>query len=159
MSKKGFGKIWKVPIEEFKEIVQSSFSYTECLKRIGSIVVGNSFYSIKNRIIYEDINIDHFDPHKNPVDRSKISSHFLVQKSTMGTSGIKKRILKENLLDYKCKECGLESEWNGKLISLHLDHINGVNNDNRLENLRFLCPNCHSQTETYCGKKHKNKKR
>ncbi|MBX9580218.1 MAG: HNH endonuclease [Gemmataceae bacterium] len=50
-----------------------------------------------------------------------------------------------------CTRCGI-SEWQGCPLSLHLDHVNGVNNDNRLENLRFLCPNCHSQTESYCKK-------
>ena len=53
---------------------------------------------------------------------------------------------------YECSECGLSS-WRDRPLSLHLDHINGVNNDNRFENLRFLCPNCHSQTATYCKKK------
>jgi hypothetical protein len=67
-------------------------------------------------------------------------------------SGIRGRIIKENLLPYKCQECGLEEYWNGKKIVLHLDHINGVNNDHKIENLRFLCPNCHSQTSTYTGR-------
>jgi hypothetical protein len=48
-------------------------------------------------------------------------------------------------------------EWNDQKLSLHLDHINGINNDNRLENLRFLCPNCHSLTDNYCGKNRKSK--
>ena len=52
-------------------------------------------------------------------------------------------IIRHNILPYKCAICGI-TEWNGKTLSLELDHINGVNNDNRLENLRFLCPNCHS---------------
>ena len=52
---------------------------------------------------------------------------------------------------YQCQECSLSS-WRERPLSLHLDHINGINNDNRLENLRFLCPNCHSQTATYCKK-------
>jgi 5-methylcytosine-specific restriction endonuclease McrA len=66
-------------------------------------------------------------------------------------ASVRKRIIKENLLPYKCNECRI-SEWKGKKLSLHLDHINGVNGDNRIENLRFLCPNCHSLTETYTGK-------
>ena len=49
---------------------------------------------------------------------------------------------------YACTTCGI-NEWQGKPLTLHLDHINGINNDNRIENLRLLCPNCHSQTETY----------
>lgn len=70
--------------------------------------------------------------------------------SSFGKVHLKKRIINENLLDHKCQECGLTNEWNGKKIILQLDHINGVNDDNRIENLRFLCPNCHSQTHTYC---------
>ena len=54
-------------------------------------------------------------------------------------------------VDYRCSCCGL-SEWNAKPITLHLDHINGDHHDNRMENLRLLCPNCHSQTPTYCNK-------
>lgn len=72
--------------------------------------------------------------------------------------GIRYIVLSRNLVEYKCKICGLGPEWNNKKLILQLDHINGINTDHRLENLRFLCPNCHSQTETYGGK-NKNKKR
>ena len=61
-------------------------------------------------------------------------------------------IIKRNLLEYKCSCCGIGDTWNEKKLVLQLDHINGVNNDHRLENLRFVCPNCHSQTSTYKGK-------
>ncbi|MCK9532369.1 MAG: hypothetical protein M0R77_17800 [Gammaproteobacteria bacterium] len=64
---------------------------------------------------------------------------------------VKKRILQNNLLDYKCAECEL-TEWQGKSIVLELEHCNGVRNDHRIENLKFLCPNCHSQTETFRGR-------
>ena len=66
-------------------------------------------------------------------------------------ASVRKSIIQEGLLKYECEECGISS-WNGKKISLHLDDINGNNGDHRLENLRFLCPNCHSQTNTYAGR-------
>lgn len=65
---------------------------------------------------------------------------------------LKKELFKQNLLKNECYECKLQPLWNNKPLIMHLDHINGINNDNRLENLRVLCPNCHSQTETYAGK-------
>ena len=61
---------------------------------------------------------------------------------------IKNRLLAAGLLANRCDGCGL-SEWRGKPLSIQIDHINGIRNDNRLENLRMLCPNCHSQTETF----------
>lgn len=64
---------------------------------------------------------------------------------------VKNRLLKEGLKEYKCEICGI-SEWNGKEITLQLHHINGDRNDNRIENLQILCPNCHSQTDNYCNK-------
>ena len=70
---------------------------------------------------------------------------------TYQTLKLKNRLLKENILENKCSICGID-EWQGKQISLQLDHIDGDNHNHRLENLRLVCPNCHSQTDTYCGK-------
>ena len=71
---------------------------------------------------------------------------------------LKSRLVSEGRLEYKCAFCGI-SEWRGLPLSLHLDHENGVNNDHRIENLRFLCPNCHSQTETFTGKNKTDKEK
>lgn len=64
---------------------------------------------------------------------------------------VKLAIIRDNLIPYECSICKLKNSWQNKTLVLQLDHINGINNDNRLSNLRFLCPNCHSQTETFCG--------
>lgn len=69
-----------------------------------------------------------------------------------------RRYLTESNGGYKCNICNL-SNWNGKDIALHIDHIDGNSDNNFPSNLRFLCPNCHSQTETYCGRNVKNTKR
>lgn len=66
-------------------------------------------------------------------------------------SSVRKLILKENLIEYKCGVCEIDI-WNNIKLALHLDHVNGKNSDHRLENLRWLCPNCHSQTHTYAGR-------
>lgn len=94
--------------------------------------------------------------------RSKIpTADMFTVNSVHHRKTIKHRILDEDLLEYSCsgEKCplnGINSPvWAGKPISLHLDHINGIRDDHRLENLRFLCPNCHSQTETYSGKNNK----
>lgn len=67
------------------------------------------------------------------------------------TGKLKVRLIKEQVIENKCLCCGI-TEWNTKPITLQLDHINGNSSDHRLENLRLLCPNCHSQTDTWCGK-------
>lgn len=79
-------------------------------------------------------------------------SNILVEDSTYTTIWrLKRRLLRAGILEYRCYVCGL-TEWNGQPLSLQLDHINGVHLDHRIENLRLLCPNCHSQTETFAGK-------
>lgn len=72
-------------------------------------------------------------------------------------SNLKLRLLQEGLLQNRCDACGL-TEWRGKPLSIQIDHVNGVGNDNRLENLRMLCPNCHSQTETFSGRNARRRK-
>lgn len=70
---------------------------------------------------------------------------------------VRKRLLEEGLLHYACYECGI-SEWLGRPIALHLDHINGDGRDHRLENVRMLCANCHSQTDTFAARNLRRKR-
>ena len=82
----------------------------------------------------------------------------LVKGPYKSTSDLKNRLIREGVLINHCYECDMGPIWNGKKLVMHIDHISGDNTDNQIENLRLLCPNCHSQTETYCGAKAKKEK-
>lgn len=75
-----------------------------------------------------------------------------VENSKFSTRHVKYRLLEEGIKTWVCEECGVV-DWNGKKLTLHLHHVNGNNKDHRIENLQILCPNCHSQTHNYAGKK------
>lgn len=143
--------------ESFIEIVKSSFSIAECIKKQGLICAGSNYKRFHDRVKRLNLDTSHFLGQgylkgKTHTWAPEISiEKAFVEKSLMQTCNIRRKILKYNLLPYKCSICGI-SDWLCQELSFHLDHINGINNDHRLENLRFLCPNCHSQTETYCGK-------
>ena len=84
-------------------------------------------------------------------------SEILQQGTFICTSSLKKRLYKEGLKIPVCELCGQDEWWNGKRMSLILDHINGNNNDNRIENFRVICPNCNATLDTYGGKNIKQK--
>lgn len=82
-----------------------------------------------------------------------------IENSPTTRSVIRKYIIRHNLIPYICEKCGNNGNWQGTILTLQLDHRNGINNDHRLENLRWLCPNCHSQTDTFTGKNKTDKEK
>lgn len=147
------------------EAVKSSYSVREVLKKLDLVPTGGNYKSFYHRVRRLNLDISHFTGQGHLSGKSHSWSlkipleNILVENSTYTNNhDLKKRLLETNLVQYKCSICNI-SDWLGKNISLHLDHINGTNNDHRLENLRLLCPNCHSQTDTFAGKNKKKKEK
>ena len=155
--------LWSLSDAELRNLLLKSKTFSEILKALGLRCAGGNFKSLKENLkyrkidysfIYETSKIERlkkFNLKNKPIDLSKI----LVENSSFSRNHLKKRLFKDGVLKHECAECGISNQWNNKPISLQLDHINGIYNDNRLENLRILCPNCHSQTESFAGKNKK----
>ena len=147
-------KIYKLSDEQFVELLKKSSTISEVLFKLGYTVKGNSWgYSqVKRRM--DDLNLDYsiFKGKSAVIKTGSLNNvrkeDILKENCKHQRTVLRRYVIKNNLIPYKCAICGC-TEWQGKTLSLELDHINGINNDNRLENLRFLCPNCHSQTSTY----------
>jgi 5-methylcytosine-specific restriction endonuclease McrA len=144
-------------MDNLKEIVERSYSIAQVLKELGLKPIGGNYRILKRKLKEQDISTSHFTGmahNKGKTwSRPKVpTAEILKEGSNFQTFKLKNRLLKEKLIENKCVDCGLTDTYNGKPLSLHLDHINGDNTDNRIENLRMLCPNCHSQTDTYAGK-------
>lgn len=147
-------KIYKLSDEQFVELLKNSSTISEVLFKLGYSVKGNSwgFAKVKQRM--SDLNLDgSIFKGKSPITKygtlHKVNASDILKPNCKHARSVLRRyVIKNNLIPYRCAICGCV-EWQGRTLSLELDHINGINNDNRIENLRFLCPNCHSQTTTY----------
>lgn len=141
--------------EELSELVKQSFTFAEVLRALGyKQKGGRPWVNLKNRLKELNIDTSHFKGrgHGTSSTARYTLEEIMVENSWYtNTTTLKNRIVKEGLLEYKCSICGL-TEWQGIPIVLQLDHINGMNMDHRIHNIRFLCPNCHSQTDNFCSK-------
>lgn len=141
---------------------QESFSFAEVFRKLNKSKSGNGYAYLRRFIIKNNIDISHFQPWKNngTFQEKKNIQFYLIEGSNITSSHLKTKLYEQGLKQRICEKCGQDENWNGEKISLILDHINGVSNDNRLENLRILCPNCNATLPTHCrGSKGLKKKK
>lgn len=145
--------------ERLENAIKISTSYSETLRNLEIPTQGNNADTLKKYIEEYNLDISHFTFDKSK-DFSNLkyipASEYLGTDKYIATSKLKLKLLKEGLKENKCECCGI-TEWNGKPLVMQLHHIDGNNSNNSLDNLQMLCPNCHSQTENYCGSANEKK--
>lgn len=148
--------------EWLQELCQSSYSYAEVLQKAGRKQGGGTQATLKKKIAEFGIDVTHFTGQKwhnspNQQDRKISREKYSLEEVFVKNSPVTQKVLRgyverHNVIEYKCEKCGCNGHWQGGEIALEIDHINGDNTDNEIENLRYLCPNCHALTETYRGR-------
>jgi len=149
--------------QEFIAAVKSSASIRQALERLGLKAAGGNYQTFNRKLTKLKLDTSHWlgqswskgktIPNRKLKTRIPLDK-ILVKNSTYQSNKLRLRLLREGIFEHKCYKCGRKT-WNGEDIALDLEHINGDNSDNRIENLTMLCPNCHAQTPTYRGRNKK----
>lgn len=150
--------------EWLQELCQSSYSYAEVLKKAGRKQGGGTQATLKKKIDEFQIDISHFTGQRwydtpgkqcnlTGQNKEKYSLEEVFRKNSPVTQKVLRGYIERySILEYKCQFCGCDGKWQNGVISLEIDHVNGDNTDNEINNLRYLCPNCHALTITYRGR-------
>jgi hypothetical protein len=140
--------------ELLEPLVKSSISNKDLLIKLGINYNSGTHSSIPSLIKKFGIDDSHFYNHELSSKRrsSYTNEEIFIKDSKMSRNVVRYRVIKEKLIPYVCECCGQDEKWQGKIMPLILDHKNGINNDNELSNLRFLCSNCDSIQDTYKSK-------
>lgn len=159
-------KLKKLNLDEVRVVVLETLSAAEACRRLGMSTAGSATRFRKfldnNKIDYSHWTGQLWSKGKTSLEDKRIKStgntykDVFSEDSSANATYVKSLIIRKELLPYKCSVCSMNPLWNGKELKLQMDHINGNKRDQRLENLRMICPNCHSQTETF-GSKNKSK--
>lgn len=153
-------------IEQLKEAVRASYSYRKVLSKLNLVEAGGNYDQIKKYVKEFDLDTAHFKGMAWNKGLRGIGKPFiplekiLVKDSTYQSFKLKNRLFKVGMKPMHCEECGWSKTTDQGYLPLELDHINGDRHDNRIENLRVLCPNCHSLKSTHRGRnRNKNTKK
>jgi hypothetical protein len=150
--------------EEAREAVAASKSYSEALRRLALRSAGGNHRTLKKYVELWGIPVDHFDPYatqRRGAERAakpRPLAEVLTENSSYSRGHLKERLFREGLKDRVCELCGQGEEWRGRRMGLILDHINGVADDHRLENLQVVCPNCAATLDTHCGRQNRQRR-
>lgn len=145
--------------EQLQKAVDNSLSIAQVCRELNIVPVGGNYKTVKAKLLLFNISTSHFTGQGWNVGKKykffgkKYTDDqiFKVDSECGSNKSVKNRLLEKGRLTYKCNCCGI-SDWNNKSITLELNHINGNNTDNSIQNLELLCPNCHSQTDTFRSK-------
>jgi hypothetical protein len=141
-----------------RDAVAQSFTYTATLRLLGLCPAGGNAALLKKWLARWEISTEHFDPRlarrAGAQPRTPLAE-ILVEQSAYARSNLKARLYDEGLKRPICERCGQGELWRGQPMALILDHVNGVRDDNRLENLQIVCPNCAATLDTHCGRKNR----
>jgi hypothetical protein len=140
------GKI-EITLEQLLEAIEKTESAVQASKYLG-LMYTTFIRRCKEHGVYAPNQGGKGTAKPRPRQRIPLEKIFSGEKF-FGGQGLKKKLLAANLLEDKCDGCGLGPSWNGRKLTLQLDHIDGDRMNNARDNLRLLCPNCHSQTDTF----------
>jgi hypothetical protein len=142
--------------KDLRAAIAKALCWADALRFLGFEVKGANYRTLQRHVRRWGISTDHFDQDAGR-KRAGLAQQIpleqvLVKDSTYARGKLKRRLLATGLKQPICELCGQDETWNGRRMSLILDHINGVADDHRLENLRMVCPNCAATLETHCGR-------
>ena len=146
-------------VEYVTDVIRVSLTRMEVLERLGRSQTTAMYRRLKKFEEQHRIDTSHFKPYNTQKRRLSTDNNRLLSNedifrvnSKASQAVVKRRLMRDNLLAYKCDRCKNVGVWNDEPLVLQLEHKDGDHTNNELSNLCFLCPNCHSQTSTYCGK-------
>jgi HNH endonuclease len=152
--------------QELRDAIGVSDGYAATLRTLGLCQTGGNNQVLKRWIDQWEIDVSHFPTaseraRRNPRLNAQPTpvEEYLIEGKVVNGNHLKRKLYQSNLKTPVCELCGQDENWRGMKMSLILDHINGVHDDNRIENLRIVCPNCNATLDTHCGKKNKKNKR